>query len=314
MGCGFSFMLIAKVAIGFSRSATLIFSLTCLLACEVEKSSDYRLHFSPSSPVTKTDYIFGIHPLHNPQRLFEIFNPYMQYLSDNIEGVSFSLEASRNYEAFDEKLYSGKLDFALPNPFQTFNAMSKGYRVFAKMGDDENFKGIILTRRDGGIEKVTDLKGKAVSYPAPTALAATMMPQYYLQTHGVDVTEDLDNRYVGSQESSIMNVYLKQTSAASTWPLPWIALSKERPELADELEVKWSTPPLINNGLVAKHDIPNSIVEQVANLTAELHLHPEGVLMLEAMALSQFELATNEDYLVVDQFLIKFNEQVRPIN
>lgn len=299
---------------GVARKLSLVWIVIAVSACSPEKENEYRLHFSANSPVIKTNYIFGIHPLHNPQRLFEIFNPYMQYLSDNIEGVSFSLEASRNYEAFDEKLYSGKLDFALPNPFQTFNAMSKGYRVFAKMGDDENFKGIILTRRDSDIEKVTDLKGKAVSYPAPTALAATMMPQYYLQTHGVDVTDDLDNRYVGSQESSIMNVYLKQTSAASTWPLPWIALSKERPELADELEVKWSTPPLINNGLVAKHDIPNSIVEQVANLTAQLHLHPEGVLMLEAMALSQFELATNEDYLVVDQFLIKFNDQVRPIN
>jgi len=70
------------------------------------------------------------------------------------------------------------------------------------MGDDENFRGIILVRKDSAIENVADLKGKAVSYPAPTALAAAMMPQYYLQTHGLDVMNDLDNRYVGSQASS----------------------------------------------------------------------------------------------------------------
>ena len=37
-------------------------------------------------------------------------------------------------------------------------------------------------------------------------LAATMMPQYYLHTHGIDVNRDVETRYVGSQESSILNV------------------------------------------------------------------------------------------------------------
>lgn len=296
-----------------NRIIAFIIYLTCLMGCEADNEKEYRLHFSPHSPVAQTNYIFGIHPLHNPQRLFEVFNPYMQYLSDNIEGASFTLEASRNYAAFDDKLYAGKFDFALPNPFQTINSLTKGYKVFGKMGDDQNFKGIILTRKDGGIEKVTDLIGKAVSYPAPTALAATMMPQLYLQTHGVNVMEDLDNRYVGSQESSIMNVYLKQTAAASTWPMPWAALSKERPELAETLEVKWSTPPLINNGLVVRNDISEDLVQQVASLTAALHLNAKGKKMLAAMELSQFELASNEDYEVVNEFLQRFKEQVRPI-
>ncbi len=75
------------------------------------------------------------------------------------------------------------------------------------MGDDENFRGIIIVRKDSHFNQVRDLKGKAVSFPASTALAATMMPQYYMQTHGLDVTKDIDIRYVGSQESSIMSVF-----------------------------------------------------------------------------------------------------------
>ena len=82
----------------------------------------------------------------------------MAYLSKNIEGVSFKLEASRNYASFDKKLYARKFHFALPNPFQTINAIGKGYKVFGKMGDDHNFRGIILVRKDSGIKKVLDLK------------------------------------------------------------------------------------------------------------------------------------------------------------
>jgi len=42
------------------------------------------------------------------------------------------------------------------------------------------------------VRQVSDLKGKAVSFPAPTALAAAIMPQYYLQTHGIDVMKDIE--------------------------------------------------------------------------------------------------------------------------
>ena len=264
---------------------------------------------APSSP--KTIYRFGIHPLHNPTRLHEIFGPLMVYLNRNIPEASFRVEASRNYAAYEQKLYSGQFDFSLPNPYQTLVSLDKGYRVFGKMGDDDDFRGIILVRKDGGIRMISDLRGKAISYPAPTALAATMMPQYFLQQHGLDVMHDVDNRYVGSQESAIMNVFLGHTAAGATWPPPWRALVKERPELAEQLEVKWQTDPLPNNGLVARNDIPRPLVAKVGKLLFELHTHAEGRAILERMELSRFEPANDATYEPVRAFLKTFNSQLR---
>ncbi len=289
----------------------LLLSALFLFSCSDEnEQADYYPAFSQTSLNTDNIYIFAVHPLHNPQRLFAVFGPMMDYLSNNIPNARFQLEASRNYAAYDKKLYSGRFHFSLPNPFQTINAIDKGYQVFAKMGDDDNFRGIILVRKDSGIEEVTDLKGKSVSYPAPTALAATIMPQYYLQIHGVDVMVDLDNQYVGSQESSIMHVFLKQTVAASTWPPPWKALIKERPELAEQLEIKWQTAPLINNGLVARKDIDPVLVQQVKELLIHLHEHAEGRKILQRMELSQFESADNNSYQIVRDFIALFSRQV----
>ncbi|MGF1720354.1 phosphate/phosphite/phosphonate ABC transporter substrate-binding protein [Vibrio kyushuensis] len=237
----------------------------------------------------------------------------MKYLNDNSDGVTFRLEASRNYASFDKKLADKKFHFSLPNPFQTINAIDDGYRVFAKMGDDQNFRGIILIRKDSDINTPADLIGKPVSYPAPTALAATMMPQLYLQQNGVEVMEELDNHYVGSQESSIMNVYLGTTVAASTWPPPWRALSKERPELAEELTVKWKTKPLINNSFVVRTDIPKAMVERVAELLVGLHEDSEGQKILQRIELSKFELATDETYQVIHDFIKTYDKQVKKI-
>lgn len=292
-----------------------LFQTVFIVSCSSDDNeATYKPAFSHSPPIAaEKEYIFGVHPLHNPQRLHEVFSPLMEYLSSRIENVTFKLEASRNYGVYDQKLYAKRFDFALPNPYQTVNAVKNGYKIFAKMADDHNFRGIILVRKDSNINEVADLKGKIVSYPAPTALAATMMPQYYIQSHGVDVMKDIDNRYVGSQESSIMNVYLKHSSAAATWPLPWLALTRERPEIAEQLEVKWQTDSLPNNSLVARNEIPDDTIEKVSALLFNLHKTKEGKAILHSMALSAFERADNSTYEAVSRFLHTFSREVREI-
>jgi len=290
-----------------------IFSLFFLYGCEQEQKN-YQPSVAQKSSSQQQIYIFSIHPLHNPTRLHDVFGPVLSYLSKNIDNAEFQLEASRNYASYDEKLYAGKSHFSLPNPYQTINSLKHGYRVFGKMGDDENFRGIILVRKDSNFKTVADLKGKAVSFPAPTALAATMLPQYYLKTHGLDVMNDIDNRYVGSQESSIMNVYLGNVAAGATWPPPWNALKKERPELAENLEVKWQTQSLPNNGLVVRNDVPAELVEQVSELLFNLHTHKEGQKILQKIELSKFEPATNKTYQSVNDFIKIFSSNVRKLD
>lgn len=290
----------------------LFLSLFTLIACSESKESEYAPQYSTESYLeNKKEFIFGIHPLHNPKRLHEVFGPIVNYLSNNIMKVKFKLEASRNYAAFDEKLYTRKFHFALPNPYQTINAFKHDYTVFGKMSDDKNFRGIFLVRKDSGITDVTDLKGRAVSFPAPTALAATMMPQYYLQSHGLNVMKDIDIRYVGSQESSIMHVMLGNTVAGATWPPPWRALSKERPKLAKELKVIWQTEPLPNNSLIVRNDVDKETLRQVKKLLLNLHNVKEGKEWLKKMELSRFEDATNQTYQPVLEFLTRFRNTVR---
>ena len=296
------------------KTLNVVFLTLILAACGEEVEQEYKIQYSSDAALNaEKEYIIGIHPLHNPKRLHEIFGPIANHLSEKIPGANFKIEASRNYAAFDKKLYSRKFHFALPNPYQTVNAVEKGYLVFGKMADDENFRGIFLVRKDAGINNVADLKGKAVSFPAPTALAATMMPQYYLQTNGLDVMKDIDIRYVGSQESSIMNVMLGNTMAGATWPAPWRALAKERPELEKELKVIWKTSPLPNNSLIVRDDVDENILRKVKGIILSLHKHERGRVWLGKMELSKFEHATNQTYQPVVEFLERFDRTVRPI-
>ncbi|MGZ5049429.1 MAG: phosphate/phosphite/phosphonate ABC transporter substrate-binding protein [Methylobacter sp.] len=279
-----------------------------------QQSEDiYEPRFSTHSKSNAPKFVIGIHPLHNPQRLFEVYGPIVDVINANIPDADFMLEASRNYEEFDRKLYSGHFDFAMPNPYQTVNSLKHGYRVFGKMADDDNFRGIILVRKDSGIKTVADLKGKAISYPAPTALAATMMPQYYLHTHGLDINRDVENRYVGSQESSIINVLRGHVAAGATWPVPWKTFSKENPQLASQLEIKWQTDPLLNNGWVVRKDIPADIADKFAKLLFSLDQDEQGRQILSHIPVTRFEPAKDDSYGPVQAFITTFTKTVRPL-
>ena len=285
-----------------------------IVGCGKQQEETYQPTFSPRGADEPREYIVGIHPLHNPKRLMEVYGPVIDYLNSTIPQAHFRLEASRNYEEFEKKLYGGHFDFAMPNSYQTVRSLKYDYRVFAKMGNDEMFRGIILVRKDSGIHKISDLKGKKVAYPALTALAATMMPQYYLQTHGIDVNRDIENLYVGSQESSIMNVLLGHVAAGATWPVPWKTFQQENPEMAAQLEVKWQTGTLPNVGWVARGDVPNALVEAVGKALVNLNSTQQGRAMLEKLGITSFEHASNATYKPVQQYLKVFSETVRPID
>ena len=308
---GRHFRTIGLVTIRKNWLALLAFAM--LAACGKSEERVYQPELASKSASPVTEYIVGIHPLHNPQRLMEVYGPIVDYMDRAIPEVHFRLEASRNYEEFEKKLYAGRFAFAMPNPYQTVLSLKHGYRIFGKMGDDENFRGIILVRRDGGINKVTDLKGKSVSYPAASALAATMMPQYYLQTHGIDVNRDIDNRYVGSQESSIENVLRGEVAAGATWPVPWKTYREKYPEKAAQLKVEWQTGILPNNGWVVRRDIPQPLADKFARVLFALQQSSEGRAMLDQLPISRFEPANDETYRPVREFLEIFSRTVRQV-
>jgi len=263
----------------------------------------------PGVPV----YRLAVHPLHNPAKLMQAYQPLVDYLNGRLQGARLTLEASRDYADFEHKYQARREEFLLPNPWQTLQAMQRGYRVIASAGEPQDFKGLFVARRDSRLQRPADLKGKSVSYPSQTALAACVMPQYFLHKRGIDVNKDIVNRYVGSQESSIMNAYLGLSAAGATWPPPWRAFQKEHPREAAELMVVWETEPLVNNSVMVRGDVPAPVAQQVRTLLVGLGDTKEGKAILAGMETARFLPASDRDYDVVSRYVSRFEREVRPV-
>ncbi|HJW71942.1 MAG TPA: phosphate/phosphite/phosphonate ABC transporter substrate-binding protein [Geothrix sp.] len=296
---------------GFLLAALILFILGP--GCE-RPPADQGPHYQSSPPVPQgVVHTFAVHPLHNPKKLYSSYQPLVDYLNQHLTGARLELEASRDYGHFEAKYQARIPHILLPNPWQTLQAMKVGYHVIASAGAPEDFKGLFIVRRDSSLRFPADLKGRAVSYPSPTALAACILPQYFLFQHGINVRTEVENRYVGSQESSIMNVYLGQTAAGATWPPPWRAFQKDHPREARELKVLWETPSLLNNSVMVRDDLPPAITDDLRKALVHLHESREGRTILATMETTRFVPATDQDYKVVRGFVDRFERDVRQV-
>ena len=282
-----------------------------LSACSREEAAPTPQYTNQAEVTDKlTHYVFSIHPLQNPQLLHKKFEPLMSYLQAQLPGTAFDLETSSDYADYERKLRAGNADFSLPNPYHAALSRDWGYRVIAKMGNDELFRGIFIARKDSPIKLPADLKGKVVAYPAPTALAAAMMPQLYLQKAGINVLTDIKNQYVGTHNSSIMNAYLRQSDISATWPSAWLTFAQSNPKEAADLKVLWQTPTLIQNAIVVRNTVPTAVAERVTHLLTTLQDSAQGQQLLKDIDTTSFVVAKNQDFEVVFKFLDEYNRLV----
>jgi phosphonate transport system substrate-binding protein len=283
-----------------------------LAACERAPSGHAPTFANrPAQAAVKPVLILGVHPLHNPQMLFDHFQPLVDELNRQLSDVEIRLEASRDYPSYDKKLYAGQFHLAMPNPYEAVEAERRGYRFLARWNNDADFRGLCLVRKDSGIHAVDDLKGRAVAYPAPSALAATMLPQWYLKQHGLDVFKDLGTRYVGSHESAMLNVLQGATALGCTWPPPWRAFQQTRPVEAQQLMPLFQTETLPSVAVMARADVPPDVVAQVRASLLRLNETEAGRHILAKIGIPGFAPADHTTYLPVSDFITRFSAQVR---
>ncbi|MBI3480888.1 MAG: phosphate/phosphite/phosphonate ABC transporter substrate-binding protein [Nitrosomonadales bacterium] len=284
-----------------------------LSGCKQAHDHDYQPSFGKRPDAGTREYVVGIAPFYNPQCILAVFGPILDTLNARIPEAHFKLETSLNHEEFLEKLNTGHFDLAFASPYDTVLALKHHYHVFATMGEDASFRGLIVARKDSGINTVGDLKGKKVAYSAATELATAIMPQYYLHTHGIDVNRDISNVYLGSSDTVLREIWSGHVSAGGVGTKPWRKFILNHPGQASQLEVKWQTEPLVNDAWLARQDLAPALADKLFATLLDLHNDAAGRQMLSLAPGAKFEAANDADYAKVRNFLETFSRNVREI-
>jgi len=136
----------------------------------------------------KPQVYFGVIPRYNPMVMYRNYQPIMDYLSEQTP-YHFELKLARDYEEAVQLLKSGTVQLASLGDVTFFEA-NQGFgalpivRPLNKLGRAE-YRSIIITRKDSGVNSLTDLKGRSFAFGNLHSTSGNLIPRLFLYRHGV---------------------------------------------------------------------------------------------------------------------------------
>jgi phosphonate transport system substrate-binding protein len=172
---------------------------------------------SISAEVQKKPITIAVLPCTDIVMTFKKFHPLATYLTQKT-GLPIRLVVPENLTKFETSLHNGEIDFALQDP-HTFLKLSNLFdkdsllRALNLEGGTTQ-SGVIIVRKDSGIHKVTDLKGKTVMFGPKFSASKWLAGRLLLEDNGINIEKDL-KAYLngGCCEDIAFNVYLKAVDA-----------------------------------------------------------------------------------------------------
>jgi phosphonate transport system substrate-binding protein len=176
------------------------------------------LVFTCFSPGTATAEIkFGVLPRLSPQELMTMFGPLAEYLTRET-GEKVSLVIPKDFEAYKAAVKAGQVDLGFSNPI-IYVQLKKGSALEPLALSEElkagaRFRGIIIARKDSGLDKVQDLKGKKLIFVDKDSAGGYIFQMLTLSKAGLNVEKDFTMLpFAKKQDNVVMAVFNKTADA-----------------------------------------------------------------------------------------------------
>jgi phosphonate transport system substrate-binding protein len=160
---------------------------------------------------------FGILPRLSAVEMNTMFSPLADYLSKET-GEKVTLVIPKDFTAFAEVVKAGQVDIAFANPLiyvqlkKNANLEPLGLASEPKSGT--RFRGIIVARKDSGIEKLQDLKGKKLIFVDKDSAAGYIFQMLLLSKAGLDVQKDFTQLPFAKKHDNVMMAVFNKAADA----------------------------------------------------------------------------------------------------
>lgn len=146
-----------------------------------------------------------------------MFAPLTEYLTREV-GEKVTLVVPKNFDGIAEAVKAGKADIGFVNPLiyvQMKNTVNiEPLALSSEVKSGTRFRGIIIVRKDSGINQLQDLKGKKFSFVEEDSPAGHIFQKLLLSKAGFDVKKDIVMLpYAKTHEGVVMAVFNKTADA-----------------------------------------------------------------------------------------------------
>lgn len=216
----------------------------------------------------------------NPGQLKSKVEPFRKYLSAKLHTEVEFLFTS-DYAAVIQAIRSKKVHMAELTPFAYVIATQKpGLKplvILGMNGSPSLYHSVIIADPKKGIKTIEDLKKHAkeltLSFGDPASTSGHLIPRNYLISIGLDPGNKAfkEMMFSGNHTATIMNVASgKVDIGCSNLDLSMELLLRQGIIKKEAVVVLWISAPIINNAIVIRDDISNTVSEQIKNIYLNL--------------------------------------------
>ena len=161
---------------------------------------------------------FGILPRLSAVELTTMFSPLAEYLAKET-GEKVSLVIAKDFDAYKAMVRAGQVDLGFANSL-IYVQLKKDVpgieplALSAERAAGTRFRGIIIAKKDSGIEKLQDLKGKRLIFVEKDSAAGYIFQMLLLSKAGLDIHKDFTTLpFARKHDNVIMAVFNKAADA-----------------------------------------------------------------------------------------------------
>jgi phosphonate transport system substrate-binding protein len=188
----------------FRRSVMLVLLVMMVVACVVPGTASAEIKL-------------GVLPRLSPQELMTMFGPLAEYLSKET-GEKVTLVIPKDFEAYKAAVKAGQVDLGFSNPIIYVQLKKETalepLALSAEPKAGARFRGIIIARKDSGIEKVQDLKGKKLIFVDKDSAGGYIFQMLALSKAGLNVEKDFTTLPFAKKHDNVVMAVFNKTADA----------------------------------------------------------------------------------------------------
>lgn len=223
---------------------------------------------------------------------------YNRFFSELAEatGIRFAWLGSKTYADVINKLQTGKADIGYVGPFAYVVAQDRfGVKILCRTvsaGNEEFYRSIIVTRKDAGLKRLEDLKGKSFSFTDPKSTSGYLFPLAQLMASEVTAEDFSQVKFVKRHVNSLLAVYKGHVDAGATSITAFDKIDINR----DELLILWQSAPIYRGLWIARKDLPDRQFTQVQQAMLQISASAQKAAIFKDLTTKGFVMGQDSDY------------------
>jgi len=256
---------------------------------------------SDKSPLT-----LGVFPYVTPVQLAAFHTPLKDYLAAGL-GRPVTLVTAPDFTSFIDRTRDGQYDIVVTAPHLGRLAETRdGYKRVVQTS--HTVQGFFLARKDSGINKIGDLKGKTVMIAQKVSIVY-QMAEHTLRENGLVPGESVTIIETRTHNNAMHAPLRGEADASVTGKLLWYVLDDAQKEQMRVIGTSSEAPGFL---VMAHPRLPAQDIEKIKKLLLDFHLKPGSESYFTTNGYEKFQAVDDRAMKGLDPYIQIFLKPAGP--